>query len=379
MARLARIYAALRDDTEGMPVSPLTGMVAPVIVTSDMAAPVVPSAPSLVTPLGPSAPSSGPMAAVLSSPIHVVGSVELPQTHYNVVGVKLTQAGTSFDLPRVTIGGVVPSTDKPLNGPIKIEARSATITSMEVLTKAPGPLDNMDYFPINKTFRAGETFEVALPPNRAGTGLDQVEAMWTASYSVPDPSGRRSDEGKPFYLDGVYADLFIVTNGVETKIDRTKFVDANEVDNSHDLPGPKGDKLRVKFFSRNPAGDNHPITFQGVRFRYKNEAAVVHRQDINRTLAPNDKVEIDIPAAHAGKKVGRVEVRWTDMLSGTWTRPGYAQGTLLLDGQRVGNRESVQSPETQAFTGLNGATPRKVGVLIEADSARIDWIAVYFE
>ncbi len=304
-----------------------------------------------------------------------------------VIAVKVGTDATMRGYASATVGGKTPGEagGPPFHGPVTLNASSpTTIKTLEITHKVPTKTESTDFFPINRTVRAGETVDIDLSKHRSGVGLDQIECIWTASYSVPDPSGRKSDEGKPFYQDGVYADLFLVgKDGVERKIDRTKFVDANEVDNAHDLRGPKGDTLRIKFYARNPEGKDHPITFQGVRFRYETEAGATRPAEfqVNKVFNPGEKAEVTLPPELRNKTIGRVEVRWTDMLSGTWEKPGYAYGTLLVDGKKMGSPESVQSPETQTFSYLNGAkaTDGKVGVLIERDKARVDWIKLYFE
>jgi hypothetical protein len=307
-----------------------------------------------------------------------------------VIGARITTDGRG--VAKAKIGGqpigpppVTGAAHRPLHGPMTLSADGPTVVkSIELFYRAPGATETTDYFPIERTVRAGETYELALSPHRAGLGIDQIESIWTASYAVPDPSGRRSDEGKPFYLDGVYCDIFLVDEeGRERKIDRTKFVDANEVDNSHDLGGVKGARLQFKFYAKDPAGENHPISFRGVRVRYASrpvETAPV-RLPVGRTLAAGETAEVELPAELRGKQIGRVDVRWTDMLSGTWTRPGYARGTLTIDGRRIGPTETVQSPETQSFTHLGGARAAagKVGVAIDGDRAKVDWIEIHFE
>lgn len=310
-----------------------------------------------------------------------------------VVGVRTEPSYPSASRVDIRIGGIEvpakttppPPGTQPLHGKLTLtSAEPLTLRSIEVLHQVPSPLEDTDYYPLNRTVRAGETVELDLSRYRRGKGLEQIEAIWSGSYSVPDPSGRKSDEGKPFYLDGVYADLFLVDEaGNETQVDRTKFVDANEVDNSHDLPGPKGSKLRVKFFARDPAGEGHPITFTGVRFKYKPESSSTPPATftVGKIFNPGERCEVELPPELRNRRIGRIEVRWTDMLSGTWTRPGYSYGTLLIDGRPVGAAESVQSPETQSFSFLGGAraTGGKVGVLIDRDRAQVDWIKVYFE
>lgn len=310
-----------------------------------------------------------------------------------VVGVKIEVSGTFRTMPRATVGdrtiGPLDAAGagamQPLHGPLQLTADGpATVRSIEILYKKPTPLEVTDYYPIGRSIKAGETYDIDLPAHRHGQGMDQIEAIWTASYSVPDPSGRKSDEGKPFWMDGVYCNLFLVdASGRERQIDRTKFVDANETDNSHDLGGPTGHKLRFKFFARDDRGKNHAISFGGVRVRYQAPATATPPQyfEVNKTLEPGQAAEVMLPPSMRDKKIGMVEVRWTDMLSGTWTRPGYAKGTLEVDGKQVGNRESVQSPETQTFSYLGGVKAKggKVGVRIDSDQARIDWIRVHFE
>ncbi|MBK8011102.1 MAG: hypothetical protein IPK13_07105 [Deltaproteobacteria bacterium] len=307
-----------------------------------------------------------------------------------------TTTGAALARPRVTIGGTqIPTNDPlatgreeatPLHGPLMIQAdRAAQVGSIDVYYHVPSLSETTDEFPINRTIRAGETYELSLSPYRAGQGIDQIESLWTASYSVPDPSGRRSEEDKPFYLDGVYCDTYLVNeHGEARKIDRTRFVDANEVDNAHDLGGPTAEKLQLRFFARNPLGENHPITLRGVRVRYVADpasTAASARFEVNRIIEPGGVAEVELPPSLRGRKIGRVEVRWTDMLSGTWTRPGYASGQLVVDGRRVGQQEGVQSPETQTFSYLGEVRSEsgKLGVAIDNDRARVDWIAVYFE
>jgi len=310
-----------------------------------------------------------------------------------VVGVKIEVSGTFRTLPRATVGdrsvgAIDPASagaTQPLHGPLLLTADGpATVRSIEILYQKPTPLEVTDFYPIGRSIKAGESVDIELPAHRHDQGMDQIEAIWTASYSVPDPSGRKSDEGKPFYLDGVYCDLFLVDgSGRERRIDRTKFVDANETDNSHDLGGPTGQKLHFKFFARDDHGKNHAISFGGVRVRYQAPATATPPQyfDVNKVFEPGQAAEVVLPPSVRDKKIGMVEVRWTDMLSGTWTRPGYAKGTLEVDGKQVGTRESVQSPETQTFSYLGGVKAKggKVGVRIDSDKARIDWIRVHFE
>ncbi|MCB9655787.1 MAG: hypothetical protein H6729_16805 [Deltaproteobacteria bacterium] len=330
------------------------------------------------------------------------GAIELPRAleGAGVVAARITLAGTStgaaLALPRVTIGGsaIAPNEPRssgrppsaPLHGPIMMQAdRDANVASVDVFYHVPSVAETTDEFPINRTIHAGETYELALSPYRSGQGIDQIESIWTASYSVPDPSGRRSEEDKPFYMDGVYCDTYLVNEAGEArKIDRTRFVDANEVDNAHDLGGPTAEKLQLRFFARSPEGENHPITLRGVRVRYvadPSSSAASARFEIGRIIEPGGVAEIELPPALRGRKIGRVEVRWTDMLSGTWTRPGYASGQLVVDGRRVGAQEGVQSPETQTFSYLGGVSSDsgKIGVAIDDDRARVDWISVYFE
>ena len=312
-----------------------------------------------------------------------------------VVGANVTcsGAGLMHSQPSVTVGGNNISSftgaqvagRQPFHGPLEISSNSSThVTSLEVFHRVPSASETTDFFPINKTVCAGETYEIDLSQHRAGMGLDQIECIWTANYSVPDPSGRRSDEGKPFWMDGVYADVFLVDkDGNEKQVKRTKFVDANEVDNMHDLRGLEGEKLKIRFYAKNPEGENHPITLKGVRFRYEAETTPTPPASFNigRVFAPGETAEIELPEELRDKKIGRVDVRWTDMLSGTWTEPGYAHGRLVIDGRNIGSSESVQSPETQSFSYLNGikAEDGKVGIKIERDEARIEWIKVYFD
>jgi hypothetical protein len=309
-----------------------------------------------------------------------------------VIGVRVHTAGGGYatasigDIELAAWEGAQVAGRQPVHGAMRLGTYDPlTIERIEVFHKIPSASETTDYFPIHRDIKAGTTCDIPLSPHRHGRELDQIEMMWTAHYSVADPSGATSDEGKPMWLDGVYADVFTVdADGNETQVDYTKFVDEYEVDNIHDLYGVLGDTLRVKFFAKNPEGEDSEITFEGVRFRYKDEvdpATPPASFDLGQIYEPGEVAEIELPQELRGKRIGRVEVRWTDMLSGTWTRPGYAEGTLVIDGEELGRSETVQSPETQTFSYLGGAVSEtgRVGVRITSDRARVDRITVHFD
>jgi hypothetical protein len=270
----------------------------------------------------------------------------------------------------------------PLHGELTLTGGPAVVQAVEVFTALPRAGANSDYYPVDRTLHAGDSLELKLSQTRKNPAIDQIECIWTASYGVPDPSGKKSDEGKPFYLDGVYAQVALLDSfGRERPVSSTRFVDANEVDNLHDLGGLRGDALRLKFFAKNPAGERHPVSVRGVRVRYSAGSEPMFESRFERVVDPGQSIELELPVELRSKPIARVEVRWTDMLSGTWLEPGYAYGALVVDGKTIGAPESVQSPETQVFTHLAGlvSTTGKVGVRIDRDRARVDSIRVYFE
>lgn len=283
-------------------------------------------------------------------------------------------------------GELVPGR-QPLHGEIRLDApEPVTLEGVEVTYKIPSRSETTDLYRFDRDVRAGEDVLIPFPEGRRGREIEQIELIWTADYNVADPSGARSDEGKPMWLDGVYADVRVVDDsGAERAVDSPKFVDEEEVDNIHDLVGVRGDALKLHFFARHPEGEDKAIRLRAVRVRYKDEEAddvtPPVRVELGRVYEPGETAEIVLPPELRDRRIGRVEVRWTDMLSGTWERPGYAEGQLEIDGEPVGGFETVQSPETQVFSYLGGLRARegRVGVRIASDRARVDAITVYFD
>lgn len=268
--------------------------------------------------------------------------------------------------------------------------------SEAAVTESADPLVKYE---IGKTLGDGDSFEVPLDPKRK---LQQVTMIYDGQYSVPalDAQGqpKKSDEGKSYYKDGIYARGFVVgANGSKEAVSVPKFVDSDETDNWHDLKPLSGQKLRVEFgyadqYRNDPAviAAHTKIRMTRVIIQYQDPEGLTY-ETFDYDLHDEMKSKAEIPSGGAfsvdfdGKKeVYRVDVRWGDAkprnASGEYV-PGVASGYVTVDGFTSDTR-NVAMIETQAFAMRNPAAradgSHRIAVHMLNDSGRVHWIKVFY-
>lgn len=261
-----------------------------------------------------------------------------------------------------------------------------------------GQDDPLVKYEINKAMGDGDSFEVPLDPKRK---LQQITMIYDGNYSIPalDANGqpKKSDEGKTYYKDGMYAHGFVVSaNGSKEEVSVPKFVDSNETDNWHDLKPLSGQKLRVEFgygaeYKNDPAvvAAHTKVQMTRVIIQYQDPEGLTS-EIFDYDLGDEQKSKAEISSGGAfsidfdGKKeVYRVDVRWGDAkprnAQGEYV-PGRASGYLTVDGFRSDTR-NVAMIETQAFSVKNAtaqAGSHKIAVHMTNDSGRVHWIKVFY-
>ena len=94
--------------------------------------------------------------------------------------------------------GKPPSERQPVNGRLMLQPNnSGAITEVELLHRVPGANDLTDYFPLNMTAHGDEVVDIPLSAFRDGKGIDNIETMYSATYSQVDPSGAYGSEHTP--------------------------------------------------------------------------------------------------------------------------------------------------------------------------------------
>jgi hypothetical protein len=254
-------------------------------------------------------------------------------------------------------------------------------------------------YEIGRDMADGDFFEVTLDPKRQ---LQEITMVYDGEYTVPamDAQGkpRKSDEGKPYYKDGIYAHGFVVgANGTRDEVSVPKFVDSDETDNWHDLKPLSGDKLRVEFsyadeYRNDPAviAAHTKVRMTRIIVQYQDPPGLTF-QTFDYDLGTELKSNAEIPAGGEfgidfdGKKtVYRVDVRWGDArpraADGTYV-PGRANGYITVDGF-TSDRRNVAEIETQAFAVSNAAPladgNHRVTVHMNNDNGRVHWIKVFY-
>lgn len=283
---------------------------------------------------------------------------------------------------------------------------SCKTRSVSTVSAIPGDVDYLDFarnpqelFSIDRMMGDGDTFEITVNEHRP---IEQITMKYHGDYSIPvikeDGEARVNDEGKTYFKDGMYVTGYIKNSFGRSNVSTPKFIDAYETDNWYDLGHIQGSKLLFEFHYRDSFRDdpavkssNRKIKMESVLVRYHDpeglqyEEKVFNHDDENplsKEAKSIDSGEEFVFAVPGDRRIFRVDIRWGDAKprkNGVYV-PGYANGQLIVNQKKIGEKRNVAAIENQIwiFDPQASVTDHEIKVQFFYDIAKIHWIKVYY-